>query len=783
MKSCVSVMLVNIFCVILNAQTFTLEGTIRDKSNGSPVKNAEISISDSRFTTSRTNGEFILTNIKPGKYFLEIRHLNYRTKKSEIKVNSDTTIQMILAPKSLLLDEVKITAGRYEQDIDDLPYSASLIPVQEIEQNPEETVAGLLKNEPGISVIRDGSWGTDLNIRGMSRSNIVTLIDGDRIETANDLSARLSMFDLNDIERIEVIKGSASSLYGSGATGGIINVVSKQADFSDKLYLKGSVNTGYNSVNQNTSNGISLFSGNNLWHAKISGSYRKAENTQTPSGELPNSQFEDYSFSAAAGIRTFENQELKIDFQQFKAVDVGIPGAYGVFPENASVSYPLELRKLAGAEYLIHNISSSFHKLSVKYFHQYIERRVENIPGIVQTIPGKRVSVLSIDPGANHTTDGFQAQADFTFGKHYLIAGLDLWRRKYTGLRVKNQKIEMLDSNGEVTNTMYKSIYDKPLPDASFGNAGFYLQNETRLAENKLKVTLGGRFDLINIRNDETLNPLYETKNGEPNYSPAGQSVNWPATDSDNNSYVYNTGILYAPEDFLSFSLNASRSFRSPSLEERFQYIDLGNILRIGNTNLKPEKGSYVDLGIRLKTSRVKVNGSVFLNYLNDLVSEEPGTYEGRNALIKTNIGEASLTGFDFGFSVTAVDDFDFYGNASYVRGRDTKNDKYLAEIPPMNGILGVKTGILKEATINLSANFAASQWNLAEGEIPAKGYVIYNLGINSGSYGFGPVNLSASAGVENIFNTEYRDHLSTSRGIIKSEPGRNFYAKLNLKW
>ena len=83
-------------------------------------------------------------------------------------------------------------------------------------------------------------------------------MDGDRIETATDLDAALSLIDLNDIERIEIIKGSASSLYGTGALGGVVNFITIPPSFSEKLSLGGSVSSYYNSVNNGYSHNISL---------------------------------------------------------------------------------------------------------------------------------------------------------------------------------------------------------------------------------------------------------------------------------------------------------------------------------------------------------------------------------------------------------------------------------------------------------------------------------------------------------------------------------------------
>ncbi len=293
------------------------------------------------------------------------------------------------------------------------------------------------------------------------------------VATSTDVAARLSMIDLNDIERVEVIKGASSSIYGSGATGGIVNIITKSPPLYDKFSLNGNVLAEYNTVNDLSVFGGSLFSGGSFWSAKISGSYRKAQNIQTPIGELKNSQFEDYTFSGALNISPIDNQKLKIDYQNFKANDVGIPGA-SVFPDNAEVRYPYENRELISAGYEIQNISKIFYKLSAKYSYQLIERSVENIPHIVQNIPAsggnpaRRVSVLKITPSADHKNNNAQLQGNFwLFESHNLVFGFDYWDRSYNGEREKYQLIEVLDSSGNVVSTTNKIIGEKPLPNSS----------------------------------------------------------------------------------------------------------------------------------------------------------------------------------------------------------------------------------------------------------------------------------------------------------------------------
>ena len=108
------------------------------------------------------------------------------------------------------------------------------------------------------------------------------------------------LVDMYDIDKIEIIKGGISSLYGTGAEGGIVNITTKSGTYSDKLSLSGgSLITGYNSVNQGGAGYLTLMSSSSNWYAKISGTLRSAGNTKTPDGTLLNSQYNDDNLSAA----------------------------------------------------------------------------------------------------------------------------------------------------------------------------------------------------------------------------------------------------------------------------------------------------------------------------------------------------------------------------------------------------------------------------------------------------------------------------------------------------
>ena len=774
-----------IIAINLYSQNLIFKGTIKDAQNGAPIENAVIFISQNIFGYSNNNGEFSLKELNSKKYVITISHPSYRKFVDTLFIFQDEARDYLLESSPIKLDEIIVSTSKIDRYLRNSPYSELLITKDDILSKQHQSLADVLTEQAGLNLIRDGIWGTEISIRGLSRENVVTLIDGNRISTSTDIAARLSMFNINDIERIEVIKGASSSMYGSGATGGIVNIITKSPKLFEKFSLTGNLSTGYNSVNNLSVLSGSIYSGSNIWSSKISGSYRKAQNTKTPAGELRNSQFEDYSLNGALNIYPVHNHLLKIDYQLFKANDVGIPGA-SIFPTNADVRYPHEKRELISAGYEIQNISSVFYKLIAKYSFQIIERRVENIPYTVQNIPAsgtslaRRVSVLKITPGADHKSNNFQVQGNFLLAeKNNLVVGIDYWDRDYNGNRERFQLIEMLNSQGSVVNTINRIIGEKPLPNSKYSSLGFFAQDEMPIIEDKLMISLGARYDRINISGEETLNPQYEINNGVVNNSPAGQKIIWAESNSINDAYSSNIGLKYEADEHLNFTLGLGLSFRSPSLEERFQYIDQGSFVRIGDPNLKSELSKSADFGIRYYASKFKIISSLFFQKFENLVAELPSTFEGRNAFIKTNIGEARLYGFDLRSDINLYNNINMYTTVAYVKGDDLSANGNLPSIPPLNGNIGINFSLSEILNADISSTFFAEQNKTAAGEIRTPGYLYFNIYLNSTAVKFNGFNFRIYTGIENIFNREYRNHLSTTRGSITVEPGRNLFIKL----
>ena len=457
-----------LFCIIaLNsiAQQTQVSGKCYDNVTEKPISDVFIQVipvSDPHSyysAISNLDGSFKI-NVQSGSYKLIAHILGYINFEQTITISSGTTnhFECKMEKNVLALGEIKVTSLMQNKILKDIIAPLEVLEKNKIAQLSENTLPGLLINTPGISKSSDGIWATSINIRGFGEQKYVTLIDGCRVETATDISAGLSMIDPSDIERIEIIKGAASSLYGTGAMGGVLNIYTKDASYKETPYFRANLSSGYQSVNSMLHESAQIFTGGKSWNLKLSGMYRKAENIQTPQGEMENSRFQDQNISAKLKVKPKENHEAYINMQSFTANDVGLPGG-SAFPSSATVKYPIETRFLVNTGYSIKPEDKLLKEISFNVFHQYILRDVIMNPNAPPTlIANQRITALKIIPKGMHNTNGINFKTNWQLNKHKVIAGIDVWQRRFESERVRFIQIEVLDSVDNVlaTNELVK---------------------------------------------------------------------------------------------------------------------------------------------------------------------------------------------------------------------------------------------------------------------------------------------------------------------------------------
>jgi outer membrane receptor protein involved in Fe transport len=399
-----------------------------------------------------------------------------------------------------------------------------------------------------------------------------------------------------------------------------------------------------------------------------------------------------------------------------------------------------------------------------------------------------------ITPTGEHLTNGVQLQSTWNLSeKNILIAGVDVWGRKLTTEREKYITVEILNPEEQVIKTNNLIRGETPIPESRFTSMGAFLQNETHLLSNRLTLILGGRIDEIWVENEQGLDVDYLIVNGTQNDSPSTQRVTFEESSENNLSWSVNTGALFKLYENVDATLNLARSFRAPSLEERYKYIDLGNYVRLGNPSLEPEKGYSVDLGARIWNPKFNFQSGIYLNRLTDMIVEKSGEFiytltsesepDTLPALINSNVRKALLYGIDFKFEYNICNNFILFGSGAYVRGKDTDEDENLPMIPPLNGRAGMRYTFHKIGSVEFSVKGTAKQDKVAEGEEETEGYYRLDMALNSNKIDLSIAKLQIFVGIDNITNTSYTNHLSTNRGDISIEPGRNIFVRLKLSF
>jgi outer membrane receptor protein involved in Fe transport len=214
----------------------------------------------------------------------------------------------------------------------------------------------------------------------------------------------------------------------------------------------------------------------------------------------------------------------------------------------------------------------------------------------------------------------------------------------------------------------------------------------------------------------------------------------------------------------------------------------------LGNPNLNPESAYSIDMGLRVWKPKFSFQLGFFSNWLSDMIVETPGEFiytintgplEGvidtLPALVNSNVNKAWLYGADFGTQYSVYRGFTLFGSGAYVRGEDTKNNTNLPLIPPVNGRVGVRYTYPKIGTAELTVVGALEQDKVADGEQETGGFSRLDIALSSAKVNLGVSKLQLFAGIENITDKRYTNHLATNRGAISVEPGRNIYFRLNI--
>jgi len=228
---------------VLWAQQVTIEGRVTDEATQEPLIGAKVIINDGAAgALTDAEGRFRVVISRTDVVKVAVTYEGYEDKAYTLLMPPDKEILQVpiaLTPKNTLLQEVVVSASRYEQKVEQVTVSLDFVRPRQIENLASIDPIKALEQTPGVSTNKDQP-----SIRGSSGytygagSRVLLLLDGLPMMSPDRLSVQFDLIPMDNIKQIEIVKGASSVLYGTGALGGIINVISDDVQFMPRTVVR-----------------------------------------------------------------------------------------------------------------------------------------------------------------------------------------------------------------------------------------------------------------------------------------------------------------------------------------------------------------------------------------------------------------------------------------------------------------------------------------------------------------------------------------------------------------
>ncbi len=650
------------------------------------------------------------------------------------------------------LDPVVVTARGMPRTISQTPGGIGMITAEDIDRHPPISLTDITRQIPGVEKTMDSPWGSEINIRGLDRNSVLFLIDGCRVNTATDINARFGLVNPQDIERIEVLKGPISALYGWGAMGGVVNVITRKGGYRkipetrETIWVRTLSNPeGYSAF------GRIIHQGPNAWFLGSAG-YRDYNDTQSADRtDIHNSQFRDVYGRFGSGYLWNKQNETQANIQVTEGKNIGIPGTGdATLPTATDVTYPSTKRVMGTVTHTLSPESGVLDKSSMRLFFQEVDRnvRIDNFPATM--------ALTANEPGADHTTLGLNWTNHLTLGAHTPVVGLEVWewtidnteRTKY----FRNGLVGVDSSVGNVSQTV----------------AGIFAEDNWDISDT-LNLNMGGRLDTTRVKSDDLYNWI-----SPPSSAMSMIRVREAETATD-TSWQAQIGLTWEIAPNWSATGIAAVSYRPPDLMDLFKYVSLssGGAL-YGNPDLDPEQSRFFEAGLHYVNPVVRVSGAAFWNDIDDMITQAQVSSD-RYEMV--NVEKAKIYGLELSGEWRFAPQWYMCASLAWTRGENKTTGEALATIAPLNTRVTLGWDQAKPHSGNngwraqITHEWADAQDRVPQGTEESDSWQTLDVSVGYRFKAFG-LDQELTAEVTNLFDEDYHNFLATSRGMVLKEPG-----------
>ena len=648
--------------------------------------------------------------------------------------------QYPLAEQQTHLETQQITATRTTSNSFDVPTAVTTVSSDEIERQTPQIVPDLLRGQTGV-FIQETTPGQAIPIvRGLKGSEVLYLVDGMRLSNAifrNAPNQYMAFLDPFNVEQIEVVRGASSTLYGSDAMGGVVNVLTNTPHFSGAHWQHSAiVNSSYASAANGFQNHLKLSAGKDDIAVLGGFGYQDFDNrTAGDDEEQAFTAYNSWSGNAKVVYTPSTAHELLLDMQflsqpNTQRFDELVAGYGQTQPSSAVFNFEPNERLFLHGRYRFIQATALFDSLEIHAAHQRItdDRRARDFGDTVESRE-ENASLLS----------GFTLQASLAhWPQSKLVYGLEFYHDEVTSNR---EDTDIVRGSSETKSSRF--------PNGSSMDSFACYGNETLQLGKRWQLVLGSRYS------------QYLTQLAKADRA-VGAKLN-------HQDVTGNVGLSYLIIDSLKFVSNFGRGFRAPNI---FDLGTLGprpnNRYNAANTDLQPETVISWDFGFKFQNSAWQAEAIGYRSDYRDKITTvlTGDVIDGRDVVQNQNVNRLKLYGAEFGSRYFATDHLQIYGNLNYTYGEEIFDDSQVLpadRIPPLNGRFGIYYSVLPNLWLEGYTRFASEQARLS-------GRDLEDPRINpNGTSGWATLNVRAGwkadrnltlqLDLENLMDKNYREH------------------------
>jgi len=703
-----------------------------------------------------SNGEFLLTGLVSGRYTCIVSFVGYRSYQGMVEVedNHETDLLILLSSSVTAVAPITVTASRFEQEVFRSPADVSVTSTEQFNERGFSSTAEALREEPGIQVQKTTHGHGAPIIRGLIGRYVLLLYDGLRLNKPTFRlggNQYLSTIDRESLERIEVVRGPSSVMYGSDAIGGTVNLIPRVPAASDSGFsLHPRAATRYSSADQGRSLHVSLDGGDARLATSVGATVKTigdlrgggSVGRQEPTG------WEETDFQLRTTCRVSDRTRVNADYQAVRQNNVP---RYDKYVDGSFFQYVYDPQDRDLLALTLYSEIESSPVRSLRTGLSY-QREAE---GVIEQRSGESNVVVSRD--RVQTLGGYLQAAARPHVRHALTFGGEYYYDKLASARYEET-----------------AAGDMPLrptypDDSRYASFGLFAADEWSLSD-RTRVAAGLRYSSVTVTS-----PLEAPFDG---------------FDKSFRDLTGSLGVSCALSRDINLVASWSRGFRAPNFNDAVVLKYSSSGVDAPSPNLEAETCNNVELGLKVRSQKISGSLFAFYNRLCDLIDRRPGVYgglpfydENRNGVWDStefavyqrfNVGTARMFGFEGDGEVRLFSHATVRANMFWTQGDNLEDNTPLSRIPPLSGMVATRITVRDNLWLEPYIRAAASQHRLSLRDIDdtrigpggTAGWVTLNL-----RGGWNGSHIRINVTFDNLTDRAYKEHgsgiHSPGRGVI----------------